>query len=37
MKTEILRAIPILPTSGIERDIAWDKEKMGIDGGLLFR
>lgn len=31
MKTEILKAIPVLPTSDIKRDIAWYKEKMGLE------
>ncbi|MBX3240430.1 MAG: hypothetical protein KIT80_01715 [Chitinophagaceae bacterium] len=31
MKTEILNTIPGLPTSDIERDIAWYKEKMGLE------
>lgn len=31
MKTEILNTIPVLPTSDIERDIAWYKEKMGLE------
>lgn len=31
MKTEILNTIPVLPTADIERDIAWYKEKMGLE------
>ena len=31
MKTGILNIIPVLPTSDIERDIAWYKEKMGLE------
>jgi hypothetical protein len=31
MKTEILNTIPVLPTSDVERDIAWYKEKMGLE------
>lgn len=31
MKTEILNTIPVLPTSDIERDIVWYKEKMGLE------
>ena len=30
-KTEILNTIPVLPTSDIERDIVWYKEKMGLE------
>src|SRR5690606_37314831 len=31
MKTEILNTIPVLPTSDIKRDIAWYREKMGLE------
>jgi len=31
MKTEFLNTIPVLPTSDIERDIAWYKEKTGME------
>jgi hypothetical protein len=31
MKTEILNTIPVLPTSDIERDIVWYKERMGLE------
>ena len=31
MKTEILNTIPVLPSSDIERDVAWYREKMGLE------
>lgn len=31
MKTELLKIIPVLPSSDIERDIQWYKEKTGFD------
>jgi hypothetical protein len=31
LKTEFLNTIPVLPTSNIERDIVWYKEKMGLE------
>ena len=31
MKTEFINTIPVLPTSDIERDIVWYKEKMGLE------
>lgn len=31
METEILNTIPVLPTSDLKRDIAWYKEKMGLE------
>src|SRR4051812_31127726 len=31
MKTELLTIIPVLPSSNIERDIVWYKEKCGFE------
>jgi|SRR3954468_20737148 hypothetical protein len=31
MKTEILSIIPVLPSSNIERDITWYKERAGFE------
>jgi hypothetical protein len=31
MKPIFLNTIPVLPTSDIERDVAWYKEKMGLE------
>src|SRR6476620_6236769 len=31
METEILNIIPVLPSSNITRDIAWYKEKTGLE------
>lgn len=31
MNTEVITIIPVLPSSDIERDIAWYKEKMGFE------
>lgn len=31
MSTEILNVIPVLPSSDIDRDIIWYKEKMGLE------
>ena len=31
MKTEILNTVPVLPSEDIARDIAWYKEKMGME------
>lgn len=31
MQTEFLNTIPVLPSADLERDIAWYKEKMGIE------
>lgn len=31
MKTEFLNIIPVLPSSDIERDVAWYKEKVGFE------
>lgn len=31
MKTELLNTIPVLPSSDIQRDVEWYKEKMGLE------
>lgn len=31
MNTEFLNTIPVLPTADIERDMAWYKEKLGLE------
>ena len=31
MKTELLSIIPVLPSADLDRDIAWYKEKLGLE------